>query len=278
MHLIADSGSTKCDWIIIDEKGEIHESKTIGLNPFFHSTQFIVDRILENPLLIQNKDKILKVSYYGAGCSSVARNAIVEDGLKMVFTHAKSILVAEDMLAAAMATCKNKPGIVCILGTGSNSCYYDLTQIHQKVPALGYVIGDEGSGAHLGKQLLAAYLYNQLPEEVEAYFKQQELSKDQLLSKVYKESHANVFLASLVKMISPVGKHPFIQNIINRSLEEFARIHIQCFPNYQDIPVHFVGSIAYYYQENIKAIGEKMGFQVGKIIKQPIKALALESA
>ena len=274
MLLIADSGSTKCDWLLLSDSGEVLESHTMGLNPFFHSAEFMAQKMLANPLLESNRNAITEIQYYGAGCSSPDRNNIVEVGLKTIFPNASEIDVAEDMQAAALATCKGEKGIVCILGTGSNSCYFDGTKINKKVPALGYVLGDEGSGAFIGKQLIKHYLYKTLPHTIESTIAQLGFSNNDLLSKVYREPHANVFLASLVKEISMHNDHPFIQKIIKSGFKEFAEIHIQCFENYQSLPVHFVGSIAYYYIDMLTIVSAELDFKVGKIVKQPIKELA----
>lgn len=276
MLLIADSGSTKTDWLIKEKDGLISESYTIGFNPFFHTSDFIAQHILDNKQLKSKRDAVSKIKYYGAGCSSPDRNAIVELSLKKVFPNAKEITIAEDMLAAALATSKKEKGIVCILGTGSNSCLFDGSKIYKKVPALGYVLGDEGSGAYIGKQLLKHYLYKSLPPEIEKSIINLGFSKNDMLSKVYREPHANVFLASLTKEVAEHSDHPFLQKLIKNSFSKFASIHIQCFDDFKNIPVHFVGSIAYYFKDILTLVATDLGFTIGRIIKKPMKALAEE--
>ena len=144
MILVADSGSTKCDWIAIDEDNKHHHTNTMGFNPFFHSSDLVEQKLTENELFSSIKEKVTEVYFYGAGCSSPSRNYIVEKGLRAVFTNAIIVSVDHDLTGAALATSQGKPGISCILGTGSNSCYYDGENVHEEVPALGYILGDEG--------------------------------------------------------------------------------------------------------------------------------------
>ena len=170
MILVADSGSTKCDWIIIDNSNTKLKTKTMGFNPFFHSTEFILGKIQENKIFQDYRDKIIEIYFYGAGCSSANRKLILENALSQFFNHAERIVVDHDLTGAALATTPFSPGIACILGTGSNSCFFDGKNIHENVPALGYILGDEGSGSYFGKILLADWLYHRMPTELAIEF------------------------------------------------------------------------------------------------------------
>jgi glucosamine kinase len=274
MKLIADSGSTKCDWMMV-EGDDLRIAKTVGFNPFFHNKEFVINHILDNDELCSFRDSIDEIYYYGAGCSSAARNQIICDALSTVFTSARKIVVAEDLDAAAFATCKDTEGIVCILGTGSNSCYFDGTKIHTPVPALGYVFGDEGSGAYFGKIVLSKFLYNELPQKLSDGLKMEfGLDKETILKSIYNKPHANVYLASFMKFVSSHRDSLFVKEMIYSGLTEFAKFHILCYPNYKDLPVHFVGSIAYYFDEQLQKVATDLGFTIGQIIKKPIESLA----
>ena len=224
MIFIIESGSTKSDWVLIDDKNNQSFYKTIGFNPYFHSADVIGSEIRKNKELIDLVDEIDRIYFYGAGCSSEELNNIVQNGLGSVFTSAK-IIVEHDLLACAFATYDGEPGISCILGTGSNSCYFDGNDLHEEVPALGYVLGDEGSGSYFGKFLLSSYLYNKLPKEIsEAFDKKFGLSKDEIIDRVYKQPNPNVFIASFMPFIIDCKNNPFIGDYIVSGLNHFLEV------------------------------------------------------
>ncbi|MBR9860783.1 N-acetylglucosamine kinase [bacterium] len=273
MIIVADSGSTKCDWILIDRDRKLR-AETMGFNPFFHSADFIFEKIAENEVLNSSKERVEEVHFYGAGCSNVGRINIVKEALAKHFINAKIITVEEDLNGAAYATCGNDEGIVCILGTGSNACYYDGQNVIKGQPALGYILGDEGSGAYFGKVLVSSYLYGNLPKELALDLEEYcNPSLDSVLSSVYNEPHANVYLASFMKFISNHKSHEFFENMIYDGMKRFAEIHITHHPNYKNIPVSFVGSIAFYFEDVLKRVAEDMEFNIGNIIQKPIDAL-----
>jgi glucosamine kinase len=272
MILIADSGSTKSDWALVNN-GERTFTETMGLNPFFHNSEFISKKLLDNPVLTEHKEAVTSIFYYGAGCSSEEKISIVDNALRIVFPNANSVAVRHDIDAAAYATCGNSPGIVCILGTGSNSCVYDGQNVVANFPALGYILGDEGSGSYFGKRLLSNYFYGTLPKEIERSIDDIGMSKDKLMNTVYNQPHANVFLASLMKSISQHNNHPYISDMVHEGFSSFAEIHIKCFENYRDYEVHFIGSLAHFYREILEGVSEKVGFKLGSILRQPIQKL-----
>ena len=276
MILVADSGSTKCDWIAIDAQGNQQHTNTMGFNPFFHTTELVTQKLSENEFFNKTKDSIEEVYFYGAGCSSEERNAIIQKGLAAYFDKATIVIVDHDLTGAALATSQGEVGITCILGTGSNSCFFDGTKVHEEVPALGYILGDEGSGSFFGKIMLSEWLYKRMPKELADVFQQQyNLSKEGIFEAVHKKENPNVYLASFTPFISEHRDHPYFKEMMVKGLSKFAEIHILCYENYSEVPVNFVGSVAYYFQDVLEEVGRKYNFTLGKIEKRPIEPLAM---
>ena len=275
MILVADSGSTKCDWILIDDQNIHHKTHSMGFNPFFHDGDLVFKKLMENDLFQTFRNKIDAVYFYGAGCSSKERNIIIEGGLRRVFEHASFILVDHDLKGAALATSKGDKGITCIIGTGSNSCYFDGEEVHEEVPALGYVLGDEASGAYFGKILLSDWLYHRMPDDLaNAFETEYNLTKEGIFEATYILPDANVYLASFMHFFSKNAEHPYLKDILFKGLDRFVEIHVLCFDNYREVPVHFVGSVAYYFKDILEEVAKKHSFTVGKIEKRPVEPLA----
>lgn len=275
MILVADSGSTKCDWILIDDQNVHHKTHSMGFNPFFHDGDIVYTKLMENDLFQTYRNKIDAVYFYGAGCSSTERNVIIEGGLRRVFENASYILVDHDLKGAALATSRGDKGISCIIGTGSNSCYFDGTEVHEEVPALGYVLGDEASGAYFGKILLADWLYHRMPEDLASALEAEyNLTKEGIFEATYNLPDANVYLASFMHFFSKNPNHTYVKDLLFRGLDRFAEIHVLCYANYREVPVHFVGSVAYYFRDILDEVAKKHGFTVGKIEKRPVEPLA----
>ena len=273
MIAVAESGSTKCDWLLTENGEILAETHTKGFNPFFHSVEFIAEELAANPVLMAHAAQITKVHFYGAGCSSEERNEIVMRGLLKAFPHA-ACTVGHDLHAAAYATYTGEPGIVCILGTGSNSCYYDGHEITEVVPALGHMLGDEGSGSWFGRKLLSSFLYHRLPADIEAAFiKEYNLNKEEIFRRVYNMPGANVFMASFMRFLSGFKNHPWVEQMIEEGFHHFAEIHIACYPNYREVPVHFVGSVAYHFKHVLERTAAQMGFRIGVIDAKPAYSL-----
>jgi len=272
MILIADSGSTKCDWIVLNDEGEIIKRPfTMGFNPYFHSEAIISTAIKQNQELSEIADEVDHIYYYGAGCSSPDLCATIERALHVIFEKAK-ILVDHDLLAAAYATYTGEPAIACILGTGSNSCYFDGQNVHEEVPALGYKLGDEGSGSFFGKKLLAMYLYKQLPAHIHDAFKEKYgLTMKMVVENVYNRPHANVYLASFVRFISDYKNEAPFKEILKDGMKQFMQTHVCCYDNYKEVPVHFIGSVAFYYQDAIQEAAKELDISLGQIIRKPIE-------
>jgi N-acetylglucosamine kinase-like BadF-type ATPase len=279
MKIIADSGSTKCDWKIIDNKGLVTCAfYSQGLNPVFVSSKQLVGILQKVEELKPFQQQVNEVRFYGAACSSKERNSVIHEGLASFFNHAE-IFVEHDLLAAALATCDNREGIACILGTGSNAGYFDGQKLYDENIALGYILGDEGSGSYFGKKLLADFIYGLLPKPVMAYMSEKYgINKEIIIEHVYYKPFPNVYLAGFAKVLSVFKEDPYIRNMIYNGFETFIKIHVERIPNYKDIPVHFVGSIAFIYQEILREVASNCGIQIGKIIKKPIDELVLYHA
>lgn len=274
MILIADSGSTKCDWALIKSENEIIEFNTMGFNPFFHNEEVIIN-VLNNTAEVEKfKNEINYVFYYGAGSATKELKLVLQRALSHVFSSAKNVYSDHDLVAAALATYDGSPCISCILGTGSNSCYFDGDIIKEEVPALGHILGDEGSGSYFGKKLLAKYAYKQLPEAIYNAFKDKyALDKSTIFQHVYMKPHANVYLASFMKFLSDNATDPYVYEMISDGFFEFINTHVKCFRNYKEVPVHFVGSVAYYFSEILKKVCLSQDISVGQIIQRPIEGL-----
>ncbi|MCF8416106.1 MAG: hypothetical protein K9G40_07670 [Crocinitomicaceae bacterium] len=273
MILIADSGSTKSDWVAISQNSTIRYS-TVGINPYFHDEEFVFSAIKDNQSLYSISSQIEEVYFYGAGCSSEKLNSIVLRGLQKVFTQAE-IHVDHDLSACALATYQGEPGISCIIGTGSNSCFYDGTNIFESIPALGYILGDEGSGAYFGKKLLADFLYNKLPENIHFSLENDlGLDKEKIISNVYMKPGANVYLASFMPFIFSHFDDKYISNMILEGFKTFIDTHVRCYQDYTKYKVHFIGSIACLFQKELDQACQFYNVTLGQVIKKPIDGLA----
>lgn len=272
MILIIESGSTKSDWVMLD--GELKKYySTIGLNPYFHDEDVVEEAITSNADLFALKDKVESVFFYGAGCSSNHLNAIIQRGIERVFTQAV-VRVDHDLTACAYATYCGKPAISCIIGTGSNSCYFDGKEISEKVPALGYILGDEGSGTYMGKKLLADFLYKRLPKNMmEAFATETGLNKDSIVDKVYKQQNVNVYLASFVPFICKFSEEEYVKEMVLQGFKQFLLIHVCCFENYKNVETHFVGSIAGLFKKQLEQASAFYGVKLGNIVQKPVDGL-----
>ena len=245
----------------------------MGFNPYFHSADIIEAELKKNTEIMQLAPGIKGLYFYGAGCSSPELNQIVEEGLRRIFVNA-SILVEHDLLACAYSTYTGNPGISCIIGTGSNSCFFDGQNLLEEVPALGYVLGDEGSGSYFGKQLLAAFLYHHLPAEIEADFiASYQLDKDMIIDRVYREPNANVYIASFMPFIAKHKAHPFFSEMVYNGFKHFMKVHVCCYDNYQSTEVHFVGSLSKIFEKELHQAAADLQIQIASIIQKPVIGL-----
>ena len=273
MILIAESGSTKTDWVLVNDNKEIIMFKTMGFNPFFHSSEFIADEIQNNKEFYEASKNVDKLYFYGAGCSSDEMNNIIKLGLSKVYPNS-AVIVDHDLLACALSTYQGEPSISCILGTGSNSCYFDGKVLREEVPAIAYVLGDEGSGSFYGKKLLRDYLYNQLPESITKDFESQfGNAKADIFENVYMKPHANVYLASFMKFLNRHYHHEYVVNMIQHGMNEFMKIHVCCYPEHKSVKTHFIGSISKIFERELIQAANKNGVILGEIIQKPVDNL-----
>ena len=274
MYLIVDSGSTKTDWCLCDNSTALNTIQTQGINPY-HQTEEDIERILREELLPQLNTYAsipLKVIYYGAGCANeTACNRIKEAVCQVLETE--DIAVHSDLLGAARALCGHEAGIACVLGTGSNSCLYNGKEITANIPPLGYILGDEGSSAVLGRRLVGDCLKNQLPEAIrEEFLSEYKLTQEIILEKVYRQPLANRFLASLTPFLSKHKDIPEIHKLLVESFVDFFARNVKQY-RHPWLRIHFVGSIANAFSAELKEAAESLGMELGKIMKSPMEGL-----
>lgn len=272
MILIGEGGSTKADWWF-SKNGEMRNIKTMGFNPLFHTTNSVIDGLNQSKELKSIAAEITEVYFYGASCSSQERNDVIMNGLNTFFTNSKNY-VDHDLMGAALATCGDDTGVVCILGTGSNAAYFDGEDFGNRVPALGYILGDEGSGAHIGKKFLADLLYGLVPLELTIHLSDKiDLKKDVIFHNVYQKPHANIYLASFAKILSDFKNLEYTKELVVGCFKEFIEYHIMCYPDAGHSHIHFVGSVAFHYQDFLKEAFIGSGLKPSKIIAEPGKEI-----
>lgn len=272
MLIIVDSGSTKADWQIIHANGSRELHTTMGFNPFFVDENRIESELRKDFTQKVAVKEATQVYFYGAGCSDKMRCDTIKHGLERIFPNAK-VTVDHDLLASARAACGSKAGIACIIGTGSNTCLYDGNIIIDNVTNLGYLLGDEGSGSHLGKLLIRAYFYRELPDDVEAMFvAEYGTDKRAFLNEIYGDS-PNVYLSSFATFFSKHRDNFYIQKLVAEAFTELIHRHILKYNDCHKLPICFVGSIAHYFADILKICLEEHELQLGTIIKKPIDSL-----
>jgi glucosamine kinase len=272
MILIADGGSTKTEWRAVEDCKSEASIFSAGINPYFLSADEIYQLIKKDlgSLTGQTPDSIW---FYGTGCNSDAKNRKVSEALALLFPDSE-IFIGSDLLGAARSLCQDQPGIACIMGTGSNSCYYNGKEIVSNVAPLGYILGDEGGGAVLGKKLLSAILKKQVPPVlIDAFFDTYKMSPADILDSVYMKPFPNRFLGQFAKFISANIQYPELQKIITSSFDEFIMRNILQYPESKDHPVNFTGSIAFYFRSFLEERLSNNGLSTGKITLSPASEL-----
>ena len=275
MRLIVDSGSTKADWIAVDDNGKVlFTTQTLGLNPEVLEADEIVERLNDRFDILQNKKNATHLFFYGAGCGTDKMKITLSQVFQTYFPNA-IIDVKEDTYAAVYATTpKNGKAIVCILGTGSNCSYFDGKVLHQKVQSLGYIAMDDCSGNQFGRHLIRGYYFNEMPAELASKFeKEYDLDADVIKQNLYKEPNPNAYLAKFAKFLIQHKDHPFCKKYIDQEMEAFVRFYIEQFENCKEVPVHFIGSIAFYLKDELTAVLSKRGIQIGNVLRRPIDGL-----
>jgi glucosamine kinase len=271
--VIADSGSTKTDWVVVDNSGEeICRTRTEGYNPMIVSSEFVEESIKKSDLtpLIP---KVEKVYFYGAGCSSNDSIAVIEKALSNYFTQAQ-IVVHHDLLGAARAACGDDSGIVSILGTGSNSCLYLQGEVVRQVPNLGYLLGDEGGGYSLGRHLMKAYMYSEISDALcEKLEETYSITRSKFITQLYADDLKNRYVAGFAPFCFEHRKDQEIRRLIENNFNEFIVHHLLKYNVSAGLKFHFVGSIASYFGDDLNNCLSKHGLEIGEIVRQPIDAI-----
>jgi len=270
--LIADSGATKAEWCLLDGS----RKKTIftqGISPYFLNSDQIRTLLLKELCPFLKKTNIDEVYYYGTGCANPANARMIRKSVQETFPGA-SVQVTHDLMAAARSLCGRQKGVACILGTGSNSCYYDGKKITKNSPGLGYVLGDEGSGAYLGKKVLQYYLYKTFDDEIKLKFnKKYKTNAVEILENVYKKPLPNRYLASFVIFLAENRGHYMIENIIEDGLNDFFFNHLVKYKETSALPVSFVGGVAYGFKDVLQQLCVTYKVKLGKVLKNPMEGL-----
>jgi N-acetylglucosamine kinase-like BadF-type ATPase len=273
MILIADSGSTKTDWVLIDKTNGNSSISTQGFNPFFFTSEEITKEVRKYFGIVETNHLIKAIYFYGAGCSSDAMKEIIMNGLQPVFTNA-TITVKSDLLGAARSLFFNDPGIAVILGTGASSGMYNGTYINKTIKSLGYIFGDEGGGDHIGKLFITKFLTDSLSKEItEKFINNFNLTKDQILQKVYSEPFPNNFLASFCEFISENKSSKEINEIIHQSFNLLFERYISKYPDYKNYRIRVTGSIGYIFETELKFVADQHDCKIDLILQKPISKL-----
>ncbi len=274
MILIADGGSTKADWIAINkDKSEAFRVRTLGLNPAVVSEEELTNRIINMFQLIKVKNEVTHIYFYGAGCGTPKASAILKKVMETIFKNAE-VTIEEDLLAAVYASAGKNPAMVCILGTGSNSCYFDGEKMDIQVASLGYVLMDEASGNYFGKRLLRDYYYELMPKYmVEKFEKEYTLDADTIKANLYREPNPNMYLASFAKFMFDFKNEKYVRRLMKKGFEKFFKYRILPYNLEKGTPIYFIGSIAHYFREILDDVAEKNDLKITDVIQRPIDNL-----
>ena len=274
MILLADSGSTKTDWLLLNDNGQqVTRFASVGFNPFYQS-QAVVSEGLRTEVLPNINGRVQEVYFYGAGCADEISSRPVRDAFATTFPNT-AIAVHSDLLAAARGLCGREAGIACILGTGSNNCLYDGEKIVNNIGSLGFWLGDEGSGGYLGKRLVVHYLHGELPAKLHEAFRDAypDVTRLSVLDRAYKQPFPNRYFATFALFLSQHLAHPFIKNLVQDAFRVFLDIYVVRHPSSGSFPVHFTGSVAHHFEVALKEVLDEKGLQLGSIQKCPMPGL-----
>lgn len=271
--LIADSGSTKTEWILVNSSGGKEYFRTDGLNPYFMTLEQLKSAVEVGLKKAIGNTPVDVIHFYGAGCGRESSRVVVRKAMGACFSWAK-IHVESDLLAAAKACFWDEPGIACILGTGSNSCQYDGSAITKKIPSLGFVLGDEGSGGYFGKRILRSYFYNIMPENLrKALEEKYDMRLGEILEKVYKQPNGNRFVASFSQLLGDFSDHAFIKDMVKSGFEDFADKQLAYFGDISGKEIGFVGSIAAIHKSTLEQVLSERDLKLSVIVRKPIEQL-----
>lgn len=273
MKLIADSGSTKTEWILTNNGEAVKRTITAGYNPYYFDKSVLHNAVKNELLNVIGLVNVSEIHFYGSGCSTPANNEKVSSVLQPFFPNAV-IEVGHDLLGAARGLCGHDAGTACIMGTGSNSCFYDGVDVVENVPSMGWMFGDKASGVHIGKSFVGAYLNNSAPKELKELFTQTTgYDFDKILSRIYSESMPNNFFAQVSFFVGDNIAHPFMEHIVRTSFREFFLENVCQYERHLEVPVNCTGSVALVFENLMRSEAEKLGLTIGRIIKSPSDGL-----
>lgn len=272
--LLADAGSTKVDWVLVTPEGEVETRfASPGINALLSEPEELESRFREVAQKLGQDESLEEIYYYGAGCATPAICGKIQNAISKVW-KAGNIYVGSDLLGAARSLLGREKGIACILGTGSNTCLYDGLEIAQNVPSLGFILGDEGSGAALGKRLVADAFKGHLPKPIrDKFMKFYELSLDNILEYTYRRPAANRFLASLTPFIKEHIWNPYMYSLVLEEFTQFFKRNVAMYPGGRSLPIAFTGGVAYTFSEILEEAAKRQGFKVSKITRHPMEDL-----
>jgi N-acetylglucosamine kinase-like BadF-type ATPase len=273
MLLVADSGSSKTDWILSISPGETLEFNTPGINPYLVGDKEITRIVAQAEEIRPYYDLVEEIQFFGAGASGPDKHEIVSNGLSALFRNA-FISVESDLLGSAYATCGNQKGLIGVLGTGSNICFYNGREIIPGNHGLGFILGDEGSGSYFGKKLLSSYFNGQMSPVIHSAFrKQYSIDKEDVIRHVYKRPLPNSYIAAFARFMSGHKDDCWIKALLKEGFDEFLTSHVLPYADFHRYPTHFVGSIAWHFKDDLLAACERNKIKTGKILKNPIRDL-----
>ncbi|WP_177765269.1 N-acetylglucosamine kinase [Flavobacterium sp. I3-2] len=276
MKLIVDSGSTKADWILFDTNGSfIKTFATLGLNPEVVSIDEVLKRLNISEDLMVLQTKVREIHFYGSGCGTIRSKEMMQVALQKFFTETSIFIIKEDTYAAVYATCKeNEKAIVCINGTGSNCSYFDGSEVIQAVDSLGYLAMDDCGGVQFGREMIRSYFFKTMPENLRVKFATSyDLNSDTIKNRFYKTENPNAYLASFLPFLIEHKSESFFKELIESQITFFINNYIKQFENYKEVPIHFVGSVAFLLKENFEEILKQNELTPGKFYQKPLDGL-----
>lgn len=274
MYLLVDSGSTKSDWVLLQDDTPPVHAVANGFNPFYFTDESLAEAIGTSEGLKDFFDLPVHLRFFGAGCSDDIQNSKVKHALSKAFTNLASLEVHHDLEGALLATAGKDPGICCILGTGSNACYSDGQHIRQDTPSLGLYLGDEGSGGYLGRDLVKRFFYRQLPDDLNSAFEHRyHLKKDQFLDRIYSQPKPNTYVASFFPFMVEHRTHAFVKSMVRDGFEAFISNHVICYPESATVEIHFIGSVAFLFRDELEECLRSHGLTPGKVIQKPLDGM-----
>ncbi len=274
MLLVADSGSSKTDWMLSMPDNTSLEIHSAGINPYFLNEKDMVRILHQAKDFDAYADDVSEIYFFGAGCSSPDKRELVSNALSERFKNAY-ISVESDLLGSAYATCGNHKGFSCVLGTGSNISFFNGESVAENKHGLGFILGDEGSGTFFGKKIITDFFYQKMPKNIDAIFKRKyNLTKEIVIKHVYQKPAANIYLASFARFMSVLQPNdPYRKSLLEFGFQKYVTSNIMSFENYREFKCHFVGSIAYHFQDELRAVCKQHDVGVGKILNKPILEL-----